>query len=338
MRRLVYIFIFAVLSLLLVSAASADAVRDFSFTPQDHAVDLEFTAEGFNSVTVAYFSKQDKGELRLESEDGHFTGTLSVPETYPGNNVSVTIKSPKGKELMKSTYVQTAVTEIPCVDKSPAGRLAGVTVCIDPGHQGVPLSMSEPMGPGLSGYHKTTNGQAQGVFTRRKESVVVLEIGLKLRNALLQEGADVVMTREDQNTAVSNVRRAEIAAEGGADLFIRLHCDNSSNANKRGIHVYIPLSSTNARQVADSKTYLTYGEALYNAMCEATGIHRGSVIQNNAYVASNWATMPAFLVEMGYMSNKEDDLLLSSEEYQEAIIQGMVNGLVEVARLRGLIE
>ena len=38
------------------------------------------------------------------------------------------------------------------------------------------------------------------------------------------------------------------------------------------------------------------------------------------------------------MSNKDDDVMLSTEEYQEKVIRGMVNGLVEVARLRGLIE
>jgi N-acetylmuramoyl-L-alanine amidase len=48
--------------------------------------------------------------------------------------------------------------------------------------------------------------------------------------------------------------------------------------------------------------------------------------------------MPTFLVEMGYMSNEKDDVMLSTEEYQQNIVQGMVDGLVEVARLRGLIE
>ena len=73
-------------------------------------------------------------------------------------------------------------------------------------------------------------------------------------------------------------------------------------------------------------------------MSEATGVTKGGVTQNNSYVANNWATMPTFLVELGYMSNKDDDVMLSTEEYQEKVIRGMVNGLVEVARLRGLIE
>ena len=339
MRRFLTAF-FMILLLLLAcsSAAAAGVIKDFSFTPRDHAVDLEFTAEGYDTVVVYYSNSLEKGDIRLKSADGHFTGTVSLPATYPGNNVAVTIKSVKGKELLKKTYVQTALLDIPIVEQSPTGRLVGVTVCIDPGHQGVSIGLHEPMGPGLSGKHHTTNGQAQGVVTRRKESVVVLEIGLKLRNALLREGATVIMTRENQETPVSNVRRAEIAAEGGADLFIRLHCDAAQNPKKRGIHVFIPLSSTYAKQVADAKTYRTYGDAMFNAISAATGVTKGGVTQNNSYVANNWATMPAFLVEMGYMSNAEDDLMLSTDEYQERIVQGMVDGLVEVARLRGIID
>lgn len=337
MRRIAFILLVLVL-ILAASCAFADVIKDFSFTPLDHAVEVTFTAEGYDSVTVVYTNKLENGSVKLKAQDGRFTGTISLPATYPGNNVAVTIKSAKGKELMKKTYVQTALTEIPLAEKSPTGRLAGVTVCIDPGHTGVEFNKKEPMGPGLSGYHQTTNGQAQGVKTRRKESVVVLEIGLKLRNALLAEGADVIMTREDQETALSNVDRANVANDGGADLFIRLHCDSSSNKSNRGIHVYCPLSSTYAKAVANPDTYRTYGEALFNAMCAATGITKGSVILNNKYVGNNWATMPTFLVEMGYMSNEKDDVMLSTEEYQQNIVQGMVDGLVEVARLRGLIE
>lgn len=338
MRRPVFLVLLTLVLLLAAGAACADIIKDFTFTPQDHAVDVAFTAQDYDSVTVYYTNKLEKGSLKLKSDDGRFTGTISVPKTYPGNTVTVTVKSARGKDLLKKTSVTTALVEIPAVEKAAEGRLSGVTVCVDPGHQGVPIGLSEPLGPGLSGKHTSTNGQAQGTVTRRKESVVVLEIGLKLRNALLLEGADVVMTREDQNTPVTNVHRAEIANDSGAGLFIRLHCDSSSNKKKRGIHVYIPLGSTYAREVADPKTYRTYGEALFSAMCEATGVTKGSVIQNNSYVASNWAKMPAFLVEMGYMSNEEDDLLLSTDEYQDALVKGMVNGLVEAARLRGLIQ
>ena len=337
MRRLLFIALVLALALA-CSAASAAVIKDFTYKPLDHAVELDFTAEGYDSVVINYVNSFDKGKVTLKSADGHYTCTISLPSTYPGNNVSVTVKSSKGKELMKKTYAKTAMEDIPLAEQAPEGRLKGVTVCVDPGHQGVECYAKEPMGPGLSGYHNTTNGQAQGTVTRRYESVVVLEVGKKLRNALLAEGASVVMTREDQETPVTNMRRAEIANDAEAHVFIRLHCDSSGNRKARGIFVYIPLSSTYAKEVADKDTYRTYGEALLKAMQDATGVTKGTVRQNNSYVASNWAKMPAFLIEFGFMSNPDDDVLISTPEFQQKLVEGIVNGVEEIARLRGIIE
>ena len=48
--------------------------------------------------------------------------------------------------------------------------------------------------------------------------------------------------------------------------------------------------------------------------------------------------MPSFLVEMGYMTNMEEDLLLSNPEYQRRLVEGMAQGIVQMARMRGLIQ
>ena len=337
-KRIVFLT-FLLLPLLICPCVLAkDAVSDFSWTPGDHSGTFTFTAEGQDAVLLCYTNSLESGTVILHGESGVFSGTLHVPNTYPGNIVAITIKDLAQKQLMSKTQVVTALQEIPAVEKNPEGPLSGVTVCVDPGHQGVFIGIKEPMGPGLSGFHTTTNGMAQGTFTRRYEAVVVLEIGLKLRNALLSEGAEVVMTRVDQNTPVSNMERADIANNSQSDLFMRLHCDTSTEKNKNGIHVYIPLSSDYALEVADKETYRTYGEAVLNALYAATGVTKGSVKAGNGYVASNWAKMPAFLVELGYMSNVREDILLSDPEYQDRLVEGLVNGLKEVARLRGLIE
>ena len=339
MRR--FLFVFLVLFLvLLCTCAGAEIIKDFSWTPLDHAVEVSFDSDSYDAVVISYLTSGDKGKMTLKGENGHFSGTVSVPNTYPGNNVVLSFTSTRGLTLRKDVTARTAILEIPVVEQAASGRLSGVTVCVDPGHagRGVDLYVVEPLGPGISGTHKTTNGQAQGVVTRRYESTVVLEVGMKLRNALLSEGASVVMTREDQETAVTNVRRAEIAAEAGADFFIRLHCDNSGNKDARGIFVYIPLSSANAKAVADAETYFSYGETMLRALQAATGVTKGTVRQNNSYVASNWATMPAFLVEIGFMSNAQDDVLISTPEYQEQLVSGFVDAVEELARIRGIIE
>lgn len=338
LKRWVFLTVLILAVLLCSCALAKDAIQDFTWTPGDHCGTFTFTAGDNQAVMLCYSNSLESGTVILHAENGVFSGTLNVPNTYPGNVVAITVKDLSQKQLMSKTQVNTAIQEIPVVEKAAEGPLSGITVCVDPGHQGVAIGIKEPMGPGLSGYHTTTNGMAQGTFTRRYESVVVLEIGMKLRNALLSEGAEVVMTRVDQNTAVSNVERADIANNSNSDLFIRLHCDSSSQKTKNGIHVYIPLSSDYALEVADKETYLTYGEALLNALFASTGVTNGSVRQGNGYVANNWAKMPSFLVEMGYMSNVREDILLSDPEYQDLLVEGMVEGLKEVARLRGLID
>jgi hypothetical protein len=140
MRRFCrFLFLTGLLLGLFLSVACADIIKDFSFTPLDHAVELTFSVKDTEKVVVHYTNSLEKGKLELSSADGHFSGTLSLPATYPGNNVAVTVKTPRGKELLKKTYVQTALEVIPLEEKAASGRLSGVTVCVDPGHQGVAI-------------------------------------------------------------------------------------------------------------------------------------------------------------------------------------------------------
>ena len=48
--------------------------------------------------------------------------------------------------------------------------------------------------------------------------------------------------------------------------------------------------------------------------------------------------MPCFLIEMGYLSNVQDDLLLSAPEYQQMLAAGMAQGVYDMAVSRGLIK
>lgn len=338
-KRSIFLFLLVLCVCVCTAALAAkNQITDFSWTSGDHRIDYRFTCPGEDTVLLCFSNSLESGTDIIHGQDGVFSGSLILARTYPGSNVAITVNSLAQKQLMSKVLASTAIQEIPAVEQAAEGRLKGVTVCVDPGHQGVAIGAREPMGPGLSGFHNTDNGMAQGTFTKRMESVVVLEIGLQLRNALLQEGANVVMTREDQKTPVTNVERAEIANSANADLFIRLHCDASSTKTKTGIHVFVPSTSDYAKEVADKETHLAYGQAMLDALFASTGATKGEARLSNDYVASNWAKMPAFLVEMGYMSNVREDILLSDPVYQQQLVQGMVDGLVEVARMRGLIE
>ena len=339
MRKLTIVCLVALLLVACcLSAEAASPLQDLVLTGGDHQISYSFTLEGYDSAKISFITVTEKGEeIIYPNEDGVFSGTLIVANTYPASNVQVSIQSANGKKtFLNREKVRTLFVVTEPAAQAEEGRLKGVTVCIDPGHQTVGVGgKKEPRGPGLSGTQSRA-GQAQGVKTRRYEYIVTFEVAQQLRDALLAEGATVVMTKTDPEEYVSNVGRATVANDADADLFIRLHCNSNANSKHTGIVVYVPLHSDYAVAVADADTYLTYADALADAMTGTTGTKSHS-IANDTYIASNWAMMPAFLVEMGYMSNPDEDVLLSDPDYQAKLIRGMVNGLYDVAVLRGVI-
>ena len=215
-------------------------------------------------------------------------------------------------------------------------------MCSDPGHHENHQPFREQKGPGLSGSVNNSGGMAQGIKTLRKESIVVLETGMILRDLLLQEGATVVMTRHAQDDFRTNIDRCNIAEEAGADILLRLHINMNDNRNKTGIQIYGPRNSDYAKAVADAATYRAMGEILLTEMKKATGLaleqKTGNVLLNDDYVGNNWAKMTCFLVEMGYMSNIGEDIKLATPEYQTMLAKGMVEGVYQIALMRGWLN
>src|SRR5699024_11211607 len=102
---------------------------------------------------------------------------------------------------------------------------------IDPGHQGswVDMSDQEPSGPGSSEMKAKASTGTQSSFSDKKEYELNLEISLLLRDELEERGYEVVLTREDHDTAISNAERAQLAYEQGGDIYVRIHANGSDD-------------------------------------------------------------------------------------------------------------
>ncbi|MBE5777221.1 MAG: N-acetylmuramoyl-L-alanine amidase [Clostridiales bacterium] len=319
----------------------ATKVKDLTVESILGGVHITFTAEGHESVLIKYRSSQQKGEMLLyPGENYQYEADIMMPYTYAKTNVYVDVYNKSGSSKLAEGEAPRGYELIARETEVTPGRLSGITVCIDPGHQGSHRTVTEERGPGLSGTVTSSGGQAQGVSTRRKESIVVLEVAYLLRDELMRQGANVVMTRSTEEEWVSNLDRCRIAEEGGADFMLRLHCDNRENKNTKGIGIFCPLASTYAKEVADYETYKTWADALLYAMQKAVGYgeNRGQTYFNNAYVGNNWAKMPCFLIEIGFMSNAEEDYKMSESTYQQKLCEGMAQGVYEMGVMRGLIE
>ncbi len=218
------------------------------------------------------------------------------------------------------------------------------TIVIDAGHGG--------KDPGTTGLDDV------------QEKDVVLAVAKYLHKELQAQmpGIKVVMTRSD-DTFVELVRRGEIANESGGRLFISIHCNAMPEkpSPKSGFECYIlrPGRSSDATRIAvrensairyeagqsnvdagatevtivasmAQSTFVRYSEDAANAirqsMRSAVAIPDRGVHQAGFYVLVG-ASMPAVLLELGYLTNENDVAILKSTAQQKKIARAIARGI-----------
>lgn len=329
--------ILLLMPLFALAADKASKITDMQCVGGDHSIRFSFTAPGHDRVYIQYSTSQEKGNFLLFPEDGVYSGEIALPLTYAGSNVYITVQAMNKKTLLQKYNCKTGIITPQPIQKQE-GRLSGMVICLDPGHQANAVPGKEPVGPGLRGEKANKGGMAQGTVTRRLESVVNLEICFVLRDVLLSQGADVVMTRDHEDTHLSNIDRDNIAEEGGAHIMLRVHCNAAESATAHGISVIMPLHSDYAKQACEGHSYAAWGKMMLQSMMEKTGVTKGGSRQTDEFIGNNWAKMPCFLLECGYMTNFEEDLLLSDPAYQLLLCEGIADGCYAIGQDLGLVE
>jgi len=204
--------------------------------------------------------------------------------------------------------------------------LSGIVIGLDPGHQAHSNSEQEPVAPGSSETKKKVSSGTQGRFTGVTEYEVNLQVGLKLKSILTDLGATVVMTRESHDVNISNSERAIMMNEAGAALVVRLHCNGSDNSDKHGTVVLIPSNDCTAAINDASKEA---GSCIVKAFANATGAKDLGLQPRSDQTGFNWSTVPVCNIEMGYMTNEQEDKLLVTDDYQDLCAHGIANGIVD---------
>ena len=209
----------------------------------------------------------------------------------------------------------------------------GYVIVIDPGHQEKGNSEQEPVGPGATETKAKVSSGTASRFNNTPEYLVNMQVALKLRQILLDRGYTVIMTRTGNKVNISNIERAEIANNANADAFVRIHCNGSDNASVHGIGIYYqtPTNPYNGSLHDEAKAL---NAALLSHMLEKTGARSDGLIESDAYSGINWCKVPAGLVEMGYMTNQEEDALLQDTDYQQLLALGMADGIDEFLSTR----
>ncbi|OON99464.1 MAG: N-acetylmuramoyl-L-alanine amidase [Epulopiscium sp. Nele67-Bin004] len=198
-------------------------------------------------------------------------------------------------------------------------------VCIDPGHQQKGDSKTEPIAPGSSHQKARVSSGTEGVGTKKAEYVVNLEASLILKELLEKEGFKVVMTRETHDVNISNAERAQVSNNCKANMTIRLHCDSISNSGKTGATILVPSDTSKYTKEIYPESQ-KYGELLKTAL-EAKNVKVNGIFKRDDMTGFNWSQVPAVILEMGFMSNWNEDQMLSNPDYQRKLMEAVVESL-----------
>lgn len=294
---------------------------------------------------------------RLQWDASRRTGTLWKGYTSirfrPGRDYAVVngeeimhigpVTNSGGTILFAAHGAQAVVSRLAHVGDEQQRRIAAIF--IDPGHGG--------RDPGTIGRHRI-----DGELFEIREKDIVLDVSHRLRRLLEATFPDrkIVMSREDDRYLTLE-QRTDLANAIEIDkhetvLFVSVHANASLNSRARGVEVWYltpefrrpDLLDPERAGVSDPQVLTILNtmreeeitiESVLLARSILSGIHSevGNVSPNRGLKKEAWyvvreAKMPSVLVELGFVTNREEALLLGDPAYLQRLAEGIYNGVV----------
>lgn len=231
--------------------------------------------------------------------------------------------------LMPALSVQAKPSEQQKSQKNSSGskkKLEGIKIGIDPGHQKKGNSELEPNAPGSSTKKAKVSSGTQGKYSKTPEYEINLKVALLLRDMLIEEGAEVIMTHDKADVNIPNSERATMMNKAKVDLVLRIHCDGNNNSSVKGSSMLVP-SGKYTKDI--EKKSGEYGATIHKAFLAKTKAKDRGVRKRDDQTGFNWSKVPVCTIEMGFMTNKDEDKKLNTEDYQKLCAQGLLNGIID---------
>ncbi len=258
------------------------------------------------------------------------TGVVDTSTTAEPTTSSTTTSTTSMAVPISTTTTSSTVSIQPTASTpTTAVRLkGGYVVVIDPGHQAKANYAQEPVGPGSASTKAKVSSGTRSINTGAPESQLVLAVSLKLRDSLEAHGITVIMVRTTEDVDISNVQRAQLANNAGADLFVRIHADGAADSSIHGILMLYPATINGWTDdiAAESKRA---AKLALEELVAATGASSRGLSARSDLSGFNWSDVPVILPEIGLMTNRAEDKALATDAYQDRIVQGLTNAILK---------
>ncbi len=291
----------------------------------------EDPAVGFSSVhdyvvttkndTVIYRTADREGEHYITVESGVNLRRTGIKEGWSRirlNDTTLYVES----DCVKRTEMKWAEEQV----KEKNSHV----VFIDPAKQIYADSGEEQLFPDDPAVYpqmkkKMTKG-AIGTATGTFEYEITLDVAEKLRHELELRGYTVILSRASSTISMSNAERAAAGNQSNAEIMIRLSAQGTSVSSTNGMLGFVEKARED-----DTEGYYQdcfyLANALMTECCALTDAGRLGIFQTDQMVFLNYAKKPAASIQLGFLSNEEEDRKLSDEEYQKTLARGLANGI-----------
>lgn len=281
-------------------------VKNFSIQENpNNKYQLIFNIEDAQISNIARQEKLDGNIVKkvfLQEKKDTVQGKIYLQEEV-NNNYKIYSLGKKGIAI----DIFNSVVNTPVASDVALSNVKNKIITIDPGHGG---SDSGAVGP--NGYT-----EKEGAFA----------ISQKVASILNQSGAKVVMTRDSDvdvygpNASARNElqARVDVGNNANSDIFVSIHCNAFVNPAANGTQTFYYGSSYQGQRLAQS---------IQEKMIEANGLRDRGISTCNFYVVKH-SYMPAVLIETAFITNYDEEALLSDDEWQTTMAKAIAEGINE---------